>query len=330
MKYLASSVIAGSLDGTQLSPLELAFLEEFQPAGLTVFGRNIDQNDHQALARLARSIQSNSSLTRLIMIDQEGGRVARLKGDFPNLGTALSIEHGNDTDEALAKIQAYGRLVGKELIKLGVNVNFAPVVDVLTEPTNTAIGERVWGVEPKSAKRRAEAWLTGLQDTGVLGCLKHFPGQGDAKIDTHIGEAVIDLPKEILENRELVPFKALLDQAPMVMISHCIYPAWDSKPASLSRVIMEDLLRTELGFKGVVVSDDMTMGAIPSDEKTWGEAVVSAIASGADLVLVCHKLELWKYAINMVSEEAKRSSAFLSRLTEASERVNKMRQRLVC
>ena len=93
---------------------------------------------------------------------------------------------------------------------------------------------------------------------------------------------------------------------------------------------MEDLLRTELGFKGVVVSDDMTMGAIPSDEKTWGEAVVSAIASGADLVLVCHKLELWKYAINMVSEEAKRSSAFLSRLTEASERVNKMRQRLVC
>lgn len=330
MKFLASSVIAGSLEGIQLNSQEIAFIDEYQPAGLTVFGRNIDQNDHQALARLARAIQKGASLTRLIMIDQEGGRVARLKGNFPNLGTALSIEQGLYTDEALTKIRAYGKLIGEELFKLGVNVNFAPVVDVLTEPTNTAIGERVWGVEPIPAQRRAQAWLSGLQETGILGCLKHFPGQGDAKIDTHLGEAVISLPKEVLENRELVPFKTLLQEAPMVMISHCIYPVWDSRPASLSRVIMEDLLRTELGFEGVVVSDDMTMGAIPSDEKTWGEAVVSAIANGADLVLVCHKLELWKYAIHTVSEEAKKSPAFLARLNEASERVNKMRQRLVC
>ena len=330
MNQLAASVIAGSLEGKELTSDELKFLESMPHAGLTIFGRNIDQDHHEALSTLGQKIQKGSSLRRLIMIDQEGGRVARLKANFPNPGASLDLEEGSDSSESLSRIRAYGQTVGQALRELGINVNFAPVADILTEPTNTAIGNRVWGVEALPTLNRSRAWLEGLQSTGILGCIKHFPGQGDAKLDTHLSEAVIDLPASVLESRELVPFRGLMGISPMVMISHCIYPAYDTKPASLSKVIMSDLLRRQMGFEGVIVSDDMTMGAIPADEKSWGEAIVTAIAHGADLILVCQKLELWRLAIQFVSEEAKKSKAFAEILASASHRVSKMREQLVC
>ena len=330
MNQLAASVIAGSLEGKELTSDELKFLESMPHAGLTIFGRNIDQDHHEALSTLCQKIQKGSSLRRLIMIDQEGGRVARLKANFPNPGASLDLEEGSDSSESLSRIRAYGQTVGQALRELGINVNFAPVADILTEPTNTAIGNRVWGVEALPTLNRSRAWLEGLQSTGILGCIKHFPGQGDAKLDTHLSEAVIDLPASVLESRELVPFRGLMGISPMVMISHCIYPAYDTKPASLSKVIMSNLLRRQMGFEGVIVSDDMTMGAIPADEKSWGEAIVTAIAHGADLILVCQKLELWRLAIQFVSEEAKKSKAFAEILASASQRVSKMREQLVC
>ncbi|MEI8027139.1 MAG: glycoside hydrolase family 3 N-terminal domain-containing protein [Pseudomonadota bacterium] len=330
MNQLAAAVIAGSLEGKELTRDEIKFMESMPHAGLTIFGRNIDQDHHEALSSLCQKIQNGSSLRRLIMIDQEGGRVARLKANFPNPGASLDLEEGSDSSESLTRIRSYGQTVGYALRELGINVNFAPVADILTEPTNTAIGNRVWGVEALPALNRSRAWLEGLQSTGILGCIKHFPGQGDAKLDTHLSEAVIDLPASVLESRELVPFRGLMGISPMVMISHCIYPAYDTKPASLSKVIMSDLLRRQMGFEGVIVSDDMTMGAIPADEKSWGEAIVTAIAHGADLILVCQKLELWRVAIQFVSEEAKKSKAFAEILTSAAHRVSKMRERLAC
>ena len=330
MNQLAASVIAGSLEGKELTSDEQKFLESMPHAGLTIFGRNIDQDHHEALSLLCHKIQNGSPLRRLIMIDQEGGRVARLKANFPNPGASLNLEQGSDSMESLSRIRSYGQSVGSSLRELGINVNFAPVVDILTEPTNTAIGDRVWGVDAVPALNRSRAWLEGLQSTGILGCIKHFPGQGHAKLDTHLSEAVIDLPAQVLESRELVPFRGLMGISPMVMISHCIYPAYDTRPASLSKVIMGDLLRRQMGFEGVIVSDDMTMGAIPADEKSWGEAIVTAIAHGADLILVCQKLELWRLAIHFVGEEAKKSPAFTDVLTAAANRVQKMRQRLVC
>ena len=329
MNRLAASVITGSLEGKQLTRDEAKFLEDNSPAGLTLFGRNIDQENHLQVLDLCKNIQTSSSLRRLIMIDQEGGRVARLKGQFPNLGSSLTVEGGSDAPDALTRIEAYGKQVGVALRELGINVNFAPVLDILTEPTNTAIGDRVWGLEPLSVLNRSRAWLSGLQSEGILGCIKHFPGQGDAKLDTHLSEAVIDLPKTTMEERELAPFRGLLGSSPMVMISHCIYPAYDHRPASLSKVIMTELLRNQMGFKGVIVSDDMTMGAIPADEKSWGEAIVTALAHGADLILVCQKLELWRLGIQYVAEEAKKSKAFYEILTSASARVSRMRERLI-
>lgn len=326
----AASIITGSLETTELTKSELSFFASYNPGGLTLFGRNIDQENPAKLIDLCQAIQNKAELRRLIMIDQEGGRVARIKGAFPNPGPALDLEQGRFDSESLKKIEAYGRLVGQELIKLGINVDFAPVLDVLTEPTNTAIGNRVWGTEAEPAHKRAGAWLSGLQSSGVWGCLKHFPGQGDAKVDTHLGEAIVDLTLDVLETRELVPFRALINEAPMIMISHCIYPVWDNKPASLSSIIMKNLLREKLGFSGVVVSDDMTMGAIPSDPKAWTDAVVTAIANGADLILVCQKLELWRLAIDAVSDEAKKSKAFENRLIEASDRVVNLRKKLIC
>jgi len=330
MKKRAASMITGSLETTELTKSELSFFEVYNPGGLTLFGRNIDQENPDKLTQLCQQIQRGAETRRLVMIDQEGGRVARIKGSFPNPGPALEIEQGRVDETSLMSITDYGRRVGLELMKLGININFAPVVDILTESSNTAIGNRVWGTEAEPAIKRAGAWLTGLQSTGVWGCLKHFPGQGDAKVDTHLGEAIIDLPLDVLINRELLPFNALIDKVRMVMISHCVYPAWDHRPASLSPVIMHELLRKKLGFEGVVVSDDMTMGAIPSDPKSWTDAVIEAIANGADLILVCQKLELWRLAIDAVEAEARRSNAFDQILTRAADRVDGLRKSLIC
>jgi beta-N-acetylhexosaminidase len=168
--------------------------------------------------------------------------------------------------------------------------------------------------------------LAGMKSTGLLTCLKHFPGQGHADIDTHKGTAVVDVSEHELMKRELFPFVSLHKVAPMVMVSHCIYSHLDSQIASMSRVIMTELLREKVGFQGVIVTDDMTMGAIPSDTQSWKEAIVTSVAAGADLVLVCEGLDKWQIAIDALRIEASRSKSFDRRLNAAASRVSHMRQ----
>jgi len=329
MTDAAASVLSGSCDGMTLTPDELSFLKKESPAGLTLFGRNIDQGNHQDLLGLIAKIQSCSHLglpPMLISIDQEGGRVARLKEPFVNQGPAMGLADGKSDQEATESLRNYGEGLGKSLLDLGINCNFAPVVDVLTEPKNEAIGDRCFGVNPSSVVIRAGAMLVGMNSAGILTCLKHFPGQGHADIDTHKGTAVVEIETELLQKREIFPFKSLQNNCPMIMVSHCVYSKLDSQVASMSKVIITDLLRNTLGYQGVVVTDDMTMGAVPSDPEEWKAAIVTSIAAGADLVLVCKGLDKWKSALDALRAEASRSKAFASRLSEAAARVTQMRQ----
>ena len=326
----AGAVLVGAFDGTAMTAAERDFMHAGHMAGVTLFGRNI-ATPYDETAKLTRSLQDlrgGGEPPFIIAIDQEGGRVARIKNGFPERGPAMKLEAGRHDQAALAAIASYAGELGAALLALGINVDFAPVLDVLTEPTNNAIGDRAFSTEVEPAWRRAEAFLDGLQGSGVLGSLKHFPGQGDAKVDTHVGKAVVDLPLKTLQSREFVPFKKLISKCPMVMISHCIYPALDSVEASRSEKIIGGLLRQEMGFDGVVVSDDMVMGAIPSDDKPWREAIVAVVAAGADMVLVCKHLDRMKAAHEALTKEAKKSPAFAARLADAGRLVTELRQSL--
>lgn len=331
MKDAAAAVLVCAIEGREISAPERRFFESIPVSGVTLFGRNIDQENQPAVGTLVTELQSlrpSSAPDLVIAIDQEGGRVARLKAPFPNRGPAMHLASGMPVPEALGLIQSYGAEVGSALRRLGINVNFAPVVDVLSEPENHAIGDRAFGTAPQSVMDRAEAFLDGLQSTGVKGCLKHFPGQGDAKVDTHVGTAVVKAPLSLLEERELMPFRTLLPKAPMVMIAHCIYPALAPVEASRSPHVMGDLLREKLGYQGVIVSDDMTMGAIPQDEKAWQAVLVEAVYAGADMLLVCRHLERFRLAHEALAREAQSKPFFARRLTEAANRVMTLRKSL--
>jgi beta-N-acetylhexosaminidase len=332
MRDASGAVLIAAVEGMELTPDEERFFREESPAGVTLFRRNIPQADYQQVTRLNQSLQNlrtPEAPPLVIAIDQEGGRVSRIGTPFPNMGPAMTIAGGGVDPAALGILRQYGHDVGRELRQIGINVNFAPVLDVLSEPTNTAIGDRCFGVTADQVTPRAGAFLEGLQSEKVLGCLKHFPGQGNAFVDTHHSRAMIDVNLQTLVTRELVPFKALVSKCPMVMISHSIFPVLCGTEASRSRVIIMDWLRLRLGFEGVVVSDDMNMGALPQELLGWKEALVDSVAAGCDALLVCRGLDRCYAALDALRSEAKRSRAFALRLDEAAKRMTKMRHSLI-
>ena len=330
VKASAGSILVGAIEGLSLTKAEENLFTSGCLAGLTLFKRNIPPSFlelsklNQEIQRLNRAGQPSF----VIAIDQEGGRVARLKSPFPDQGPAEFLVEGyQDRDDLW--LENYGMMVGGSLKVLGINVNFAPVVDILANEENPSIGDRVFGRTPELVAGRAGAYLKGLQQGGVQGCLKHFPGQGDAKVDTHEGTAIITAAIELLEKREFAPFENLLATSPMIMISHSVYSALDDKPASLSEKIMKGLLRERMGFSGVIVSDDMNMGALPQDLQLWSEAIVEAVAAGADMVLVCQHLEKCQLAHEALVKAAQSSKVFLARLEEAAARMTKLRRSLL-
>ena len=330
----ASSIVVGALESTQLTAEETSFFRKHPLGGITLFTRNIPSQfqDIIPLVKSFRSLVSEAgagSLAPVIAIDQEGGRVRRLKEPFPDWGPALHWGLGQDKIPATTFIQNSAFCLGQLLRSLSINVNFAPVVDCFTEPTNQAIGDRCFGSAPAQVIPRAQAFLDGMQAAGVMGCLKHFPGQGDATVDTHLGSASIALSYEKLQARELQPFVALLPRSPMLMLSHVIFSAVDSLPVSLSRVWMQDIIRGQLGYSGVLVSDDFNMGAIAQDDGQWGEAVLTAISAGTDLLLVCRHLSRQNLAVTVLAREAAKSPAFAKRLEEAAMRVKSLREKIV-
>lgn len=323
----AGGLLLAALAGTELTAIERAFLRDTAAAGITLFRRNIAAHFSDVRA-LCRAIQE-AIPQAFIAIDQEGGRVSRLARPFPNEGPAFTLAEGKTDGEALRHLRNYGFTVGATLAGLGINVNFAPVCDILLNAENTAIGDRCFAATPADVATRAGAYLAGMQEAGIMGCLKHFPGQGGGGTDTHLGSDVIHEDSETLTTRELHPFRLLSGNVPMIMISHSIFPAWDNVPASLSRTIMTEILRKDIGFKGLILSDDMNMKAIGQDDATWKSALITAVANGADLVLVCEGLDRCRMAAEALQQEAKRSNAFAERVRQSLERVKRVRQGLL-
>jgi beta-N-acetylhexosaminidase len=273
------------LPGPDLSGADVELFRETQAAGLMLYRRNFETPDR--LARLLTGLEDALGRRLLIATDHEGGRIIML-------GRAVTIFPDNlaaGTAGEVHFVNRQGIFEGRELRRLGVDVNFSPVLDVLTERYSPNIGIRSYGMDPALVARCGAARIRGLQVAGVSACAKHFPGKGHAPVDAHLGLPVIDSDWSEMHASHLPPFLAAIEAGvDCIMTSHPLYPRLDPSPrtpATFSRLIVEDYLRGDIGYRGVIVSDDLEMGAI-GEICPIGEATVRAAAAGHDLLLVCH------------------------------------------
>ena len=297
-------------------------LVDLQPGGIILFQRNY--TDPDTLRTLCTDIHAlTPERPPLIALDAEGGRVHRLSPPFTHFPPALQI--GQTDSPQLA--HEVGVALGRELRSVGIDIDFAPVLDVYSNPDNTVIGDRAFGSDPQRVAEFGCALAAGLRAAGVLPCGKHFPGHGATVIDSHDDLPYDERDSATLEAVDLLPFQAAIAQEiELLMTAHVVYPALDlQQPASLSSVIMNDLLRKQLGFQGVIVSDDLEMGAIVRHSSVTA-AAVQALSAGADLLLVCQSLERALGARDACRRALQQGILTGERVTEAQRRVERLRQ----
>jgi beta-N-acetylhexosaminidase len=284
--------------------------------------------DLDALVALTRELHRSSpdGTPALIAVDQEGGLVQRVRAPA-TMWPPMMAHDGLPTGEDERVAEQVGRAMGEELRALGFDIDFAPVLDVHTNPQNPIIGERAFGRDAQTAARRALAFARGLDAAGVLSCGKHFPGHGDTDTDSHLDLPKVDHAWDRLEAVELAPFK-LAAQAglPMIMTAHVVFAALDAKrPATLSEQVVTGLLRKRLGYRGVIVSDDLDMRAI-AGHMGIDHAAVQAIRAGCDVLLLCCNEQYQAQAEEALLKGAEQDSELKRRIGESAARVRAMKK----
>lgn len=298
-------------------------IEEYPVGGIALFSRNITSAEQ--LPMFISDLQSSSKYPLFIAVDEEGGRVARIaNSDFFNVASYKSMEDIGKSGDA-SKAEEVGRQIGLYLKELGFNLDFAPVADTNTNPQNIVIGDRSYGSDPALVARMVSAQLDGMHDSGIMGTLKHFPGHGDTKDDTHSGYVSIEKTWDELKECELVPFITALPKADMVMVSHitAVNVTSDKLPTSMSETMITGKLRNELGYDGVIITDAMAMGAV-ADNYTSAEAAVTAVKAGVDIVLMPQNLD---EAFNGVMNAVTDGEISMERLDESVMRILKLKAR---
>ncbi len=317
------------LGGTALSSTERSAFAAGHRGGAVLFKRNVTAG-LGALLELVRSLRdaaassSHDAPPPLVAIDQEGGRVVRIGP--PALALPAMRRIGDLGDPSFAERLAEAQ--GRELAALGITMSFAPVADIHTREENPIIGDRSFGTTPEVVARFAAAWARGLARGSVLSCAKHFPGHGDTSVDSHLALPKVDRSRAELERIEIAAFREIAKEPLLsaMMSAHVVYPALDpEQPATLSRAILTDLLRRELGFGGVLFSDDLEMKAI---QIPAGEAAIRALNAGCDALLVCSDERLAASVHDALVREATASSTFRARCEDAFGRVARMRARV--
>ncbi len=273
------------LSGPVLTDDERAFFAEAKPAGYILFKRNcVDRVQLRALTDSLRALEGRDDVA--ILIDQEGGRVARMQPPewpaFP-AGAAFDALYDIAPISALEAARVNGRALGLMLAEVGITVDCLPLLDVRTPETHAAIGDRALGSDPLRVASLGGAVIDGLREGGVVGVVKHMPGQGRAQVDSHYDLPVVDADEAMLE-QDLQPFHRL-NNAPMGMTGHIMFPAWDTGLCStLSPTIIRDIIRGRIGFDGFLMSDDLDMQALKGDVPS---RAAGAVAAGCDVALNC-------------------------------------------
>lgn len=306
---------------TSLSKPMEEVLKEYPVGGIIIFGKNI--LDENQLCTFITSLQSTAGIPLFMSIDEEGGAIARLANhsafNLPKYKSAAAVGESNDTKAALEM----GTTIGTYLKGYGFNMDFAPVADINTNPDNPVIGTRAFSSDAAVAAKMASAMAKGLKEKEIIPVFKHFPGHGDTAEDSHSGIAISRKTRQDMENCEWLPYKSLTDKD-CVMVGHIATPeiTGNLTPATMSKKTVDEILRQELGFDGVIITDSLSMGAI-TDEYTPGEAAIKAIEAGCDILLTPESFE---DAFNAVVKAVEDGNISEQRIDESVRRILTLKQ----
>jgi beta-N-acetylhexosaminidase len=315
-------ILIVGFDSTEMTPRISSLLTRLQPAGVILFARNI-KNPEQTW-RLLRECQRCVATPLLTCVDLEGGAVDRFRDALGATPSAADVFATGDR----RLYRKHGEIIGMNCRALGFNVDFAPVLDLAFGASRNVMGSRAVSSDPLDATTYAREFLAGLRDANVLGCGKHFPGLGEGKLDSHHELPVIEKPLKKLWVEDLVPYRTLRRQLPLVMVSHAAYPqvTRDRTPASLSSVWITDILHKRIGYRNLIVSDDLEMGGVLSAAPI-GEAAVRFVRAGGDLCLICHREDYILQAHESLIKAAERDSKFARRVADAARHVAAFKRR---
>jgi len=318
------------LPGPELDEVARELIDEIKPGGIILFGRNVEATDQ--VRKLLDGARAMLPIAPLCGIDQEGGLVDRMRDIFPAMPSARAIRQHGD----LSGARTLGRVTGEVLRMLGLDINFAPVMSIITQERSqltNGLYSRSFGRSPGEVLGYTTVYMRGLQATGCLGCLKHFPGIGAGEVDSHIEMPLVPLSHDDLLAQDLAPYIELFqradDRVRMVMVSHGGFPNIDIKkgttgglvePASISPSIVTKLLRQELGYKHLVVTDDLEMGAIAKHTEIE-DATVRAFLAGEDMLLICATPETIRRGYRALLKAAREGSVSEKRIQSSLKRV---------
>lgn len=318
-------ILMVGFEGTTLEDETKRLIEEEHIGGVILFSRNVE-NPKQLLALMneIKKANSNSRIPLFLSVDEEGGRVSRMPNELIKTPTSRMIGQRNDKEYAYN----IGNAIGGKIKAFGFNMNFAPILDIDSNPKNPVIGDRSFGASERIVSEMGIAIMKGLQEKNVISVIKHFPGHGDTSVDSHIGLPNVDKDLDSLNELEIIPFKKAIEEgADAVMVAHILFNKIDPQnPATLSKSIISDLLRNQLNYDGVVVTDDMTMGAI-TENYDIREAAVKAIEAGNDIILVCHGDDYKASVLEALKEAVENNRIPISRIEESVYRILKLKRK---
>jgi beta-N-acetylhexosaminidase len=322
LRQAAGQVLVVGLEGAQLSALETAWLRLLRPGGVILFRRNIESPAQtHALLQAAKEAVA-APLFRCI--DVEGGSVDRLRDLIAPMPSAFAVAATNKP----LLFKKHGSLIAQEVRLLGLNTTFAPVLDLRTPASEGVMTTRVVSGDPLQVIAYAKHFLAGLEQHGVLGSGKHFPGLGSGQVDSHHATPSIAKPLNLLWKEDLLPYRRLAKQLPMVMVSHASYSAAVAEPASISGFWIAEVLLGEIGYTGLIVSDDMEMGGLLT-YMGIAEATVRSLEAGMHVVEICRDPALIFAAYESVLREAERSPSFARILRRAASRVQTFQAKML-
>jgi beta-N-acetylhexosaminidase len=324
MRTQIGQLLIIGFDGTKMSPRLASLLTKIQPAGVILFARNI--TGAEQTHSLLRECQKCVSTPLFTCVDLEGGRVDRFRnviGSAPSPAEVFATRNR-------ALFRKHGRVIAENCRALGFNVNFAPVLDLAYPASRSVMSSRAVSDDPKQVVVYAREFLRGLGEARVLGCGKHFPGLGEAALDTHHELPSVEKPLRKLWEQDLLPYRLLRRELPMVMVSHAAFPGVTLEatkdptekrtPASLSKKWITDILRKKVGYRGLICSDDLEMGGVLAAAPIE-QAMIGHIRAGGDLGLICHREDFILRAHEAALREAQHDSKFARRVQESVQRV---------
>lgn len=325
---LTGQMLMTGFEGTILTQETEDLVRNHHVGGLILFSRNYE--NPKQLYTLIRDLQAvatstSTGLPLFISVDQEGGRVARLTEPFTKYPPFCCV--GNSQSEDLA--HRFGQSLATELLDVGINMDYAPVLDVHTNPENPIIGNRAIASDPDTVARLANAFIKGFRDKGMIPVGKHFPGHGDTHLDSHLDLPTVKRDAATLEAVELVPFRDTIAQGlEVIMTAHVIYTTWDEKnTATFSKTILQDILRQKLGFQGVIISDDLEMKAV-ENYCPFDAFPRMGIEAGLDMFMICNNVEKVRTLHDQLTRDIDHGTIPIAPIQQSVERILHLKKKL--